>query len=229
MHTKKNIQFIFFLAMTGVILFSCTKSDEYKKYTEGGEIIYTGRVDSVRAYPGNNRIRLSMILLSDPKITKVKVYWNNRSDSAVKPVTRGPGIDTIYFMLNNMAEGTHAFEIFTYDNDGHSSIRTDAIGRVYGQNYINSLFNRPLKSVVYKGDSTQIKWFSPSSQTIGQEINYLDSIGNVPRSAFAAKADTMTTLYRIRRLSNFQYRTLYKPDPASLDTFYSNYQSVQVQ
>lgn len=216
--------------LAGVIVVSCDKMDDsYKDFIRDGEIIYTGRVDSVKTYPGNNRIRLSMLLLSDPKITKVKVYWNNKADSVVKDIVRSSGVDTVYFMLNGLAEGTYSFEIYTYDDKGHSSIKTDAIGIVYGENYINSLFNRSLKSVTYLvGSKARLVWFGPSSQTLGQQIKYTDSLG-VNRLLFEPRTKDTTILTNFKRNEYFQYRTLYKPEENSLDTFYTSYESKQVQ
>lgn len=210
------------------ILTACSKMDDYKKYLADGPIIYTGRVDSVKLYSGNSRILLTMLLRSDPKITKVRLYWNDRNNSAEQNIVRSSGVDTVKFMLTNMAEGTYNFEIYTYDNAGNSSVLVTADGQVYGQNYINSLFNRSIKSITYKNrDTTFLKWYGPSAQTLGQQINYTDSLG-VLRNVYAAKEDTMTVLYRFKRQNFFQYRTLYKPDETALDTFYSQYLSVQV-
>src|SRR5688572_9070841 len=147
MNSKKYRLLYLSCFLLGVFIAACSKmEDTYKDYIQDGEIIYTGRVDSVKVYPGHNRIRLSMLLLSDPKITTVKVFWNEKMDSAVQNITRSPGVDTVYFLLDNMTEATYSFQIYTYDDKGHSSIKTEVIGAVYGQTYINSLFNRSLKS-----------------------------------------------------------------------------------
>jgi hypothetical protein len=231
MRSKTKINFAIALLIVSVatgFALGCSRMDDYKKYLADGPIIYTGRVDSVKTYPGNNRIQLTMLLLSDPKITKVKVYWNNRNDSSVQNITRSSGVDTVKFMLTNMAEGSYNFEIYTYDNAGHSSVLVTANGQVYGQNYINSLFNRSIKSITYKNrDTTFVKWFGPSMQTLGQQINYTDSLG-LFRNVYAPQQDTMTLLYRIKKNAFFNYRTLYKPDVNAIDTFYSQSQSVQV-
>src|SRR5215208_5798550 len=99
-----------FISVAAVIFFACGKMDDtYKDFIKNGEIIYTGRVDSVQAYAGKNRIGLSMLLVSDPKITKVKVFWNNGRDSAVQNVVRTIGVDTVRFLLTNLTEGTYSF------------------------------------------------------------------------------------------------------------------------
>lgn len=215
-------------------IFSCTKMDAYKDFIKDGPIIYTGRVDSIKVYPGNSRILLTMLLLSDPKITKVKIYWNDKKDSAVQNIVRTSGVDTVKFMLTNMPEGTHTFNIYTYDDKGHSSIKVDTLGIVYGQNYINSLFNRSLRSVNYIGGSkARLIWYGPSSQTIGEQIKYTDSLGaNIdfiePVYKPNGQTKDTTILNNFKKLNYFQYRTLYKPVPNAIDTFYSLYQSVQV-
>ena len=228
MRVNQFNKFYLLLLLVAGAFVACSKmEDTYKEFVQNGEIIYTGRVDSVKAFSGNNRIMLTMLLLSDPKINKVKVFWNNRSDSAVKDVVRTTGVDTVKFMLTNMPEGTYAFEIYTYDNQGHSSIKKEAIGIVYGQNYINSLSNRPLKSMTYATSKATLKWYGPSAQTVGQQINYTDSL-NAARSVFVPKADTMTILNNFKKAATFQYRTLYLPDANAIDTFYSVYEAKQV-
>jgi hypothetical protein len=229
MHLRKYTGIGLITALTIALLISCSKmNDGYKDFIKDGEIIYTGRVDSVKTYPGKNRIGLSMLLLSDPKISKVKMFWNSKGDSASKDIVRTAGVDTVKFMLNSMAEGSYSFEIYTHDNNGHSSIKTVASGMVYGQNYTNSLFNRSLKSVTYlPGSKAKLIWFGPSLQTTGQEITYIDSLG-MPRYEFISRTKDSTILNNFKKLDYFQYRTLYKPEATAIDTFYTGYQSVQV-
>src|SRR5215207_1597368 len=179
MRFMSRIRNIYFFLAAAVLIVACGKMDDnYKDFIKDGDIIYTGRVDSVQTFSGKNRIALSMLLLSDPKINKVKIYWNNHTDSVVQTVNRTTGIDTVKFLLNNMAEGTYSFDIYTYDQAGHSSVKVSAIGVVYGTNYISSLFNRSLRTISYIPVSkARLVWYGPSAQTIGQEINYTDSLG----------------------------------------------------
>ena len=75
---------------------ACRKMDDYKdKYLSGGSITYAGKIDSVKAHPGDGRIMLSGLLIADPKITLLRIYWNNYADSFSLPITRTTGVDTI--------------------------------------------------------------------------------------------------------------------------------------
>jgi hypothetical protein len=206
----------------------------YKDFVKDGEIIYPGKVDSVKAYPGNNRINLSMLLISDPKISKVKMFWNNgtNEESVEKTIQRTSGVDTVWFSINNLAEGTYTFTIYTYDNDGNRSVKTEKIGTVYGDRYISQLVNRAVKSATYvtsiKG--AVVKWFGVGSEVVGEEIIYTDSLNVVKKQIekYASPADSVTTLPAYKKGSSFQYRTLYKPTPVAIDTFYSNVETKQV-
>ena len=53
----KTIQsYITILLSIAAILVACRKMDDYKdKYLTGGSITYTGKIDSVRAHPGDGR------------------------------------------------------------------------------------------------------------------------------------------------------------------------------
>lgn len=217
------------------ILFACSKmNDTYDEFIKDGEIVYTARVDSIKAYPGNNRMGLSMLLISDPRISKVKVFWDaaGQTDSTEKAVTRTAGVDTIQFSFPKLAEGTYTFYIYSYDNAGHRSIKTDVIGTVYGEKYIAQLVNRAIKSATYEtaNKRASVKWFGVATDVIGEEIIYTDTLG-AERKQFAkheGAADSVTVLPAFVKGSSFQFRTLYKPAPNAIDTFYSNYESRQV-
>jgi hypothetical protein len=65
---------------------ACRKMDDYKdKYLSEGSITYAGKIDSVKAHPGDGRIMLSGLLIADPKITQLRIYWNNKADSFTLP------------------------------------------------------------------------------------------------------------------------------------------------
>jgi len=218
-----------------LMLFACSKMDAtYNGFIKDGEIVYTARVDSITAYPGNNRLNLSMLLLSDPRISKVKVYWEagGQADSTEKAVHRNADVDTVRFSFSKLAEGTYTFYIYSYDDVGHRSVKTDVIGTVYGERYISQLVNRAIKTGTYD-DNTKIatvKWFGVGTDVIGQEIIYTDNLG-VVRKQFEKHeglADSVTVLPVYKKGTTFQFRTLYKPAANAIDTFYASYESRQV-
>lgn len=232
MREKKYNTALIVVAICCLVLFACSKMDDtYDDFIKDGEIVYTAKVDSIKAYPGNNRMSLSMLLISDPRISKVQVFWEagGHADSTEKTVQRTAGVDTVRFSFPKLAEGTYTFYIYTYDNAGHQSVKSDVIGTVYGEKYINQLVNRAIKSGTYDGatNTATVKWYGVGTDVIGEEIIYTDMQGAVRKQIekHEGLADSLTVLPAFTKGSSFQFRTYYKPAPNALDTFYSGYES----
>jgi F5/8 type C domain. len=233
----------FFLALlfiTGIFfLASCNKMrDNYYPYIKNGEIVFTGKVDSLVALPGRNRLQLKWLLVSDPKITKCKVFWNDGADSLLVPVQRTDGTDTIKVNINNLAEGLYTFEVYTYDDAGHSSVKAVVTGTVYGENYINSISNRALDSAIYHPDGkyAEIKWFGIAQQAKVVEVLYTDTLGHpvthrittiiVPTSKVDIGFADRDTLHAYEDGTTFKYRTGYLPAANAIDTFFTDYREI---
>lgn len=212
-------------------LAACRKMDDYKdKYLSGGSITYAGKIDSVKAHPGDGRIMLSGLLIADPKITELHIYWNNKADSFVLPVTRTTGVDTVRPILNNMEEGVKTFTLITFDKYGNRSVDVTITGRIYGDTYKSLLLNRTIKEGLNAGDSVTLNWnvLDASTGGLGCELRYTDNSNNL-KTVFVKRTDTRTVLNNYKFGSKFNYRTLFLPDTLAIDTFYSQYQEVDVK
>src|SRR5262245_42437183 len=110
MRVKKYNAAAIVMAICCLVLAACSKMDDsYDDFISNGEIIYIALVDSVKAFPGNNRLNLSMLLISDPRVSKIKVFWETggQADSTEKAIQRTAGVDTVRFAFPKMAEGTY--------------------------------------------------------------------------------------------------------------------------
>ena len=229
MNAKRTIQYTLLLLLAFTLgTGACSKMDEeYKDFTKGGEIIYTGKVDSLKIFPGKNRFKLSWALVSDQRISKCRVFWNEGEDSITVPVQRTDGVDYLDAIINGLEERTYTFNIYTYDDAGHRSVPVDTLGNVYGNAYQATLFNRPVKRVTFKKDTSSIIWSGANSTNVRVELSYLDTL-DVQRIYSVSKADTLIKLPAFKQGSTFHYRTLYLPHPNALDTFYSAYEDRQI-
>jgi hypothetical protein len=235
MNIKQYIKVCLLAVFVCIGMASCDKmEDGYMEFTKGGEIVYIGRADSVKVYPGNGRIKLSWLLVSDPKITKCKVYWNEKADSMIVDVVRTKGVDLIEVMINNLAEQSYNFEVYTFDKDGRSSVRVETTGKVYGARYANTISNRTLKTAVFDLNKVNIEWYAAASDAISVEIEYIDKFGavrtimqvpvlnpNIPRDP--ASIPVLVSLPDFKKGNSFKYRTVYKPHPMAIDVFYTDY------
>ncbi len=218
---QKRINFIIFALSCVVahIFSACGPMDAtYVDFIKDGKIVYPGKTDSMRVYPGKNRIGLSWLLI-DPNVVRTKIYWNNRADSVEISVEPSPGIDSMGIVLPDMAEGGYLFECFTYDNEGNQSIKVEVSGQVYGDLYTNSLLPKPIKRTVYGVDTSRIYWGEAEEGMIGTEVAYV-SEGGALSQIFVPAADTLTKLPGVEGV-DFRYRTLFLPDTMAIDTFYT--------
>lgn len=227
---SKRITFVL-LAAIALAFAACSKMNDYQEYAKQGEISYTGKIDSLRIYPGHDRVLISGLFISDPKVRSVRIYWNNRRDSIVVPVTRSNGVDTLKKILTGLSEGTQNFEVFTYDAMGNPSIIVRASANVYGERYMASLLNRPIAAVELGADgNTTVDWGDVDRTTgvLSSEIVYTKIDGSTARVNVPITS-SKTVLPSYKYGTTFQYHTGYLPDTLSIDTFYTADATVNVK
>ncbi|QJB33052.1 DUF4998 domain-containing protein [Chitinophaga oryzae] len=216
----KNKSLLLYLFIGMMIFAGCSKMDAYLDIAGREEIAYTGRVDSLKVLPGDGRLELTWLLISDPKITGVTIYYNSKKDSVVMPVKRSQGVDSMYHLFSSMPEGTYSFEVYTWNNAGSRSVPAYITGRSYGSIYKNSLLNRALTDAVITDSNAVLSWGLAEETVTGMEVTYTNNAGATitvkePRTAAS------TTLTDYKPGSSFSYRTLFRPDTLCIDTFYT--------
>lgn len=222
----KTIKFLAYLLL-GVIscyLCSCSKINDVNKFAPNGEIKYTGRVDSTIVYSGKGRIKLTMMLGNDLSRKKIKVYWNNRADSAEMNLQQTSKKDTVSMIINNLAEGQYNFNIYTYDDQGNSSVMSYANGTVYGSEYFATLANRTLKTLELSNDGQNaiLNWPLASTGEFGIEIKYTANDG-IAHKVIVPNNELTTVLSNYKPGSLLSYKSLFIPVPTAIDTFSLDY------
>jgi len=223
----KNNMFLW-LSLCVFTMMACSKMDDYRKYTNEKEMVYSGKADSLVVYPGKNRVMLSWILVSDPKISKARVYWRNKADSVEVPITRGPGVDTVKVVLENMEEGSYSFEVVTFHQDQEvRSVPAYISGRVYGERYRTTLLDRALlKTEVLANEAVKLQFAAnPDTLMMRVEVEYKAKDGKTKVLTVKNNVNDVT-INDYSRLSSFNYRTLFIPDPKAIDTFYTESKKV---
>ena len=207
----------------------CKKMDDtYRVFLKDGETIYVGKADSLRVHGGKGRIELTWLLISDPKVRSYKVYWDNRKDSVTGTVTKTAAVDTVHVMLNNMAEGVHYFEVYMFDDDGHSSVGSEVTGNAYGTLYEQSMLTRTIKNMRRIGNDVEINWTSADAELLFVQLRYKNDQGDTVDHFVPASAE-LDTLEDMSINTMFSYRSALLPDSMALDTFYTEYTAVDYE
>ena len=229
-NTSNNLLWLSLLVMIISVMTSCTKVDDYKKFIEGGEISYTGKLDSVIINSGKYRVVINGLFLADPKVKKCVVFWNNKADSVVIPVTRTENVDTLHYEIKNITEGVQNFIIYTYDDSGNKSIPVYKSGRVYGDRYQETLANRGINSAFTNENGVTVMELGGMDRVSGvfaTEVIYVTN-ANVERTVRIPIDINTFTLANFKEKGTIRYRSLFLPDTLSIDTFSTDYTSLYI-
>lgn len=229
-HNRNNTLVLITLTLL-ITFFSCSKMDDYKKYTAGGEITYIGKLDSLVIRSGFKRVQIRGLFMADPKVTSCRIYWNNRADSITVTIKRTNTVDTLNRIIEGLSEGSHSFEIVTMDAVGNRSVTVRGNANVYGERYQTGLINRPVASgELGDNGNVTVTWgdFDINGGARGTVLTYTD-VNNVPVSLFAPVQQATTQLPNYKSGTTFDYKTAYLPDSTCIDTFYAPILTVGVK
>lgn len=210
--------YILFVALLSTWVAGCSSMDEYlDKYTDGKEIRYPGIPYPALMYSGKERVVFNGYRPSDPKVTRLKIYWNSRLDSLEQDIERSEGTDE-FFIPISLPEGGYNFDIFTFDDEGNRSIPVTLSATSYGQTYQSSLTDRVIKSIQKTGSDVTIDWYSIDPTSPFVEITY-PTLSGTQRVERLHQDSTKIVLEDFKAKSRFKMRTYYLPDEMSIDTF----------
>lgn len=227
---KYNLYIVILLASI-LSIFSCTGSDEYLKFTEDGEISYTGKIDSLKIFPGHNRVKVQGLVISDPKVAELRVYWNNKKDSVVVPIIRTTGIDAVSTLVEGLPENIYNFQVRTFDAEGNGSISQNVTAEVFGERYQASLTDRKIISSKLSSNFSLTIDFATMDLTTGAyatEVVYTDNL-NVEHTVTVPVTTNQIVVPNYKIGSQFKQRSLFLPVLTSIDIFYTPFVSKEPQ
>lgn len=212
-----SMRFLSAALLTTTTLLSCSKWDEYKKYTANEEIIYAGKLDSLKAFSGKNRVRITGKFNADPKISKVKIFWNNNRDSLMYDVKPGNN-SNVFDQTFSMPESITTFTVYTYDASGNKSIPVYVVGKSFGDIYRKKISNRIISNIYYMSANTTINWEAadPNAGAYMTEVQYV--VDGVTKTTTSLAAQS-TVLDGLSTNTPVKFRGIFKPDSTCIDTF----------
>lgn len=148
----KKIRYIYGISIALLVLMlSCNDmSEQHQEWMVDGEINYVGKIDSLTTFGGNERIEFQCYL-SDPRVKFLNVMWNDLGvDYQVRvPVPVHEADEMFSFIIGGneeISENEFSFSIISDDDKKTVSIPFQALGKVYGPKYQQSLRNRLVTS-----------------------------------------------------------------------------------
>jgi hypothetical protein len=217
---------LFFLALAscGDIL------EDIQPYLDRGETIYVGKLDSIKVFPGKNRIKITGNMPYGFTQVKCRIQWvspSGKRDSTEFPVTRNTPGESVEFILDKLEEGQHDFIVTTHDATGNSSIRIEANGYSYGDIYQSILENRKINRITAGDVTTEtgnvrqatVEWLSLNNDDVqGCRLEYEQPDGNFKEIHVPAE-ETETNFTGYKSGGLLRWYTEYLPDSLAIDRF----------
>lgn len=203
---------------------SCSKKDAPVQQP----VNVTG-VQSEQVFAGKNRVKVCWTLPASQQISGCRIWWNKGSDSLTLQVSPGSEKDSV--IISNLQEGSYSFSIALLDASGNISDKSSVSGKVYGDTYLASLKNISVQDMQYNGTEATdtIRWGNAPAGADGIQVKYTDSTGAVQNKTTPSSQNTLV-LTRLHERSNTEvlYRTRFLPEPAAIDTFYTDWDTLKV-
>jgi hypothetical protein len=211
LNMKNQIKNIFALSSLFVCLLSTPSCTEI---VHKEPVQYSAHVDSVVPHAGYGKVNLE-IYVSNPKIERVRVYWDSRSQSKEIYID-GAGVYPV--TIENLSASTYDFTVLAYDAFKYESLPIIISSTAYDEEYVKSLWNRGIVKATHTDGVVSITWSNPVPNEIRSEITYTDNLGQT-QTIKAPPTQDLTVIDGFGDWrQGFTCSTLVLLDPTSIDT-----------
>lgn len=212
---------LLFISIIGIV--ACTSLEEtYDEFTTGQETIYIGRPDTILTVSGFEKVRFSIIINADPKITSGEIRNFDSSITQSFDVARtNAGKDTINVDLD-LSEGNYRFWVTLMDDAGNQSLEREVPVRVLGSNYLQTLAARKVLNVNYdkaEGGGTEGVVINLDKTFEGLRevrLHYPNSAGEL-QTITLGPLDNRVRIYDFAGGEAFTLESVYEPSNPFLD------------
>lgn len=220
----KTLKYIVMALGAVTLITSCdSMEDIYSEYLDGGEVIYRAKAKEVEGYSGYNRVKLTWTLEYPTQVVKCQIREGDEVLAEI-PVEYKDKLEMEY-MLANQSERTHTYSIYTLDNLGNSSIKSDIILDVYGDRYISTLrTKRSILSVLWKVDEPTTALVklteSASDKVVASLITYKSESGE--KKVRVESGVNEVLLKDVADHSYLKLSDIWMPSESAIDEFTSD-------
>ena len=222
----KKINYILIAAVSA--LCACSDMNSlHDKYLADGETIYLARFDSLKIYPGRERV----------KVSTTTAMWNMDRESGEYEVHKTTPDNPGSFIITGLDEGSYSFNFYN-NNAEHDlrSIKYSITAISYGDSYQNAIINTSPTEFTYHQtpDKYSFKIKTKYENAVAYDVCYTKDDGTQVtdlRYTVASLSDKDgNMIYPIvleggNATMDIQLRTVYHPEPNCIDEFVTSYET----
>jgi hypothetical protein len=234
----KIFSHIFYALVLVASFAACSEmNDLHDEYLAGGERIYIGKIDSLKTFAGDERVKLRF-WAADPRIETVGFYWFPGNDSMFVEIDHSSPTDSFDVYIGGplstktIGQGNYTLKVITRDGNNHFSVPYEKILNIYGDKFRATLSNRVLRSIAFEETEGLLSLFFSgpvNEKERGIEIFYTDREGEAKTLQVSdSEITSPLAVTNIDQTKGVSYRTIFLPDPNAIDTFYAETTSVEI-
>ena len=212
---KKNTMRHVIATLFGFLaLCSCTDLvGTFKDFQGDGEIVYAGKVDSIKVHEGLHRIQFEGLLYYAAGAKEVVIEWDDqRYTHSLEGYSK---TDKLEILLEDMEEDLYVFDIYTLDQEGNRSIVTTIQADVYGDRFIAAQNPVAYTYVPTVENCFMLTW-SEVPELMEVRLEYTDVEGT-QREIVVEPFTMQTEVANIRSGTSLKITTWIKPNEEALE------------
>lgn len=222
---KSIIKYSTGLAICLFVLLSCENlTDIQQEYLDKGEQVYVGKVDSLHANGGFNRVRIWGDMHYAKTAEKCVIKWKAADLEGSMEIPSSQWIESgiLDVVIDSLPEDSYRFFVQTLDSQGNKSLNEEINGVVYGHNFILSITPKLITRVRKTTGKAIITWTTSAEHVSFIELKYetLDGFEHMFRPA-NIENDTIFSNWKPEGI--IEYRTASVPEIGAIDTIYTNW------
>lgn len=219
---KKIINIITTFVGIALLSASCSKmNDSHMDFVDGGEIIYRAKPDSVVGFSGKNRAQIEWELNFPTLVVKCEIREGDKVLATI-PVTYQDH-QRFSQILDALEERVYTFSIYSLDATGNSSIKSNVIVEVFGDNYIKILrTTRSIQDVLRSAENRNIALITlsaPTSNKIEKTTIFYKSTAGAEKSVQVLGTEDSIEISDAAEDSYFNIQDLWSPVADAIDLF----------
>lgn len=180
-------------------------------------------VDGITARPGKERAQIEVEVLNN-LIKTIRIIRMDNGEFMDVDVNFKTGTFTTYY--ENLAEDSYSFRIISIDQFGMESEPTNVNIRVYGATYQSQISPRDIAVTTAFGNGLAVAWGNAGDNFV--DLTYTTIEGEQKNQRIDIGAQ-YTYILDYLPVTEFSYTTGYLPEPAAVDTFYTEIHTVSIE
>lgn len=152
----RKFKFSMLLLVCSLIYFSCTDMDSIHEDYLNGEIIYAGKLDTLKIRPGYYRAQLEGYTQFLGTSNQITIEYDEQMISY--PIDEDLS-DIFSVVIENLDEGSYEFNVYTQDPNGNLSVSQTVAGNVIGDEFISDQNPREVLDYSFEPEGNYVNFY----------------------------------------------------------------------